>query len=149
MTCQVVVAGLCLLHFIYSYYFVITSFARKSDRPPMRKRKGIGQRLFKSCTNKKLWTLEDYQKWWNSLSFIHSTTPDLKASSMRNNSNTTNTSDGIRVVPIKKRPERQWRFVIAFVYEQVFSSPPRSEWNERGGTIHQILKILGISRGSR
>ena len=35
------------------------------------------------------------------------------------------------------------------MYEVVLSKPPLSEWNERGGTVCQILKVLGMSRGSR
>ena len=125
------------------------------DKPPRKRKGNVNQRAFRHNKYKKQWCLQNYQDWWASSGFVHlddgggSSLSTLLTKRCFAAKDAPNLNDGIRIVKIKKRPQQHWAFVIAFIYEQVLSNPPKSEWNERCGTEYQIMKMLGMSRGSR
>ena len=118
-----------------------------------RGRSCIGQTSYRRNHKKIKWTLDDYKNYWESR-FIYvdefeNYCPDSMDIIPTQTLNTPQLLRPPKNVTKKKRSEHEWRWVIAFFYEEILLSPPREEWKGNGGTISEIIKLLNMSKGSR
>lgn len=121
----------------------------------------IGQRRYRQYYRKKKWTMDDYQKYWEErFIYIFEDDNDIEDSPSTSNKDSPsehsneacNTDDP--PPKRKKRSQYEWRWTIAFIYEEILLSPPREEWyppkgEKGGGTITEITKLLNMRRGQR
>ena len=109
----------------------------------------IGPNSYRHFYKKIKWTIADYRRYWERRFIeIDRSVPahDIPTVTAISPSNTSG--------PKKKwkRSQEEWRWVIAFFYEEILLSPPREEWKHKGkygGTITEIIKLLNMKKGSR
>ena len=104
------------------------------------RKRSINQRNYRKNKKKKTYSVDYYRRWRdyrNSEDYI------IKRKSAQPAKKTTQRT------PIKKRSQYEWRYVIDFVYDQILGSPPPDEWSSKGGTVSQIISLLGMNKGSR